>query len=283
MQFTNRYFFHFVLILFFFQFLNTNIYGSEQMINKEEKVIFLHHSTGHNIWKGGTSKISYKLFKKGAFTKWLDKYNQENKTQISVKEQAFPKSKPYGWRNYPYDYYNIWVKHGGDKPYKEEPTLEMLAKNYGTVVFKHCYPVSNIDKDSGKPDINSPTRTLENYKLQYNALKQKMREFPDTKFVLWTGAIHVKKAISEDQAQRMKEFADWVRNEWDEKGDNIFLWDFYRLETEGGLYLKEEYAASSGDSHPNKKFSKKVAPYFGQRLTNIIAGKGDETSLTGEN
>ena len=37
-----------------------------------------------------------------------------------------------------------------------------------------------------------------------------------------------------EQAGRAKQFAEWVRSAWDEKGDNIFLWDFRALETEGG-------------------------------------------------
>jgi len=31
-------------------------------------------------------------------------------------------------------------------------------------------------------------------------------------------------------------------DEWDEAGDNIFIWDFYSYETEGGLYLLDKYA-----------------------------------------
>ena len=37
---------------------------------------------------------------------------------------AFPKASPYGWHNYPYDYYDIWVKHAGNEPYMEEPSME---------------------------------------------------------------------------------------------------------------------------------------------------------------
>ena len=59
-------------------------------------------------------------------------------------------------------------------------------------------------------------------------------------------------------------------NEWDEEGDNIYLWDFYHLETEGGLYLKNEYAVSPDDSHPNPSFSGKAAPLFAQFIIDVI-------------
>ena len=39
-----------------------------------------------------------------------------------------------------------------------------------------------------------------------------------------------------------REFFQWVKNEWDTEGDNIFIWDFYELETEGGIYLTEKNA-----------------------------------------
>ncbi len=45
------------------------------------------------------------------------------KKTTSLEEVAFPKSKPYGWNNYPYDYYNIWVNNAGPKPFMKEPTL----------------------------------------------------------------------------------------------------------------------------------------------------------------
>ena len=97
-------------------------------------------------------------------------------------------SEGYPWANYPYDYYNIWVKHAGDAPYQGEPTLEMLTKEYDVIVWKHCYPVGNILPDTGTPDVDSAEKRLENYKLQYAELKEKMRSFPDTKFIVWTGA-----------------------------------------------------------------------------------------------
>ncbi|MDF1550702.1 MAG: hypothetical protein P1P88_22965, partial [Bacteroidales bacterium] len=176
--------------LFFFIFSCSN--QNTEDISIENKAIFLHHSTGKNILRGETSKYLYKIFKNGDVQKWLKKYNKENNTSYIVDDQLFPKKEPYGWRNYPYDYYNIWVKNAGVNPYKEEPTLEILTKEYGVIIWKHCYPVSGILEDTGNPDINSEEKRLENYKLQYNALKGKMHKFPDTKFLVWTGATFVK-------------------------------------------------------------------------------------------
>jgi hypothetical protein len=250
--------------------------NQDEMDNLMNNIIFLHHSTGLQIWKGSVSKYMYKLTGKGDVESYFSKYNKNNKTKYSIVERAFPAQEPYGWVNYPYDYYNIWVKHAGEESYMEEPTLEMLTKDYGVIIFKHCYPVSKILEDKGIPDINSSERRLENYKLQYEALKAKMHEFPDSKFIVWTPAVHLQVMITEDEAKRTREFYNWVKDEWNEPGDNIYLWDFYNYETEGELYLKEEYAASPDDSHPSAEFAGRVAPLFAAFIIDVIEGKVEE-------
>ena len=251
-------------------------------MENKTNVIFLHHSTGKCIWDGDLSKIPSKLGFDGDVEKWFDKYNKDNNNNYKITESIFPKKSPYGWSNYPYDYYNIWVKNAGDQPYKEEPTLEILTKKYDVIIFKHCFPVSDIKEDNSDSDINSDIRTLSNYKLQYEALKNKLLEFPKNKFIVWTPTALVENQSNKDEAERANEFSEWVKNVWDTKGDNIFLWDFRELQVEGGLFFKNEYALDLNDSHPNREFSKTVAPYFCNRIVEVIQGKGDDTSLTGK-
>jgi hypothetical protein len=254
----------------------------EELKGGAVKIIFLHHSTGGVIWSAGVRE-------------WFDACNQKNGTRYDIVEQAFPKQSPYGWNNYPYDYWNIWVNHAGNAPYMEEPTLELLTKTYDVIVLKHCCPVSDIQEDTGAPDIASPEKRVENYKLQYNALKAAMRRFPKTKFIVWTGAAQVDRFTVLDKvaalmrgrsgirerAQRARTFFDWVKKDWDEPGDNIYVWDFYELETEGGVFLKKEYAAGPTDSHPNETFAKKAAVCFCRRTVSVIEGNGDRSSITG--
>jgi len=257
-------------------------------------ILYLHHSTGGVIWQGekpsiitsAARKISTKLAEavgnKAKLPLLFDTYNKENNKNYLIKEMNFPKASPYGWHNYPYDYYDIWVKHAGNEPYMEEPTLEMLTKEYQVISFKHCYPVSNIQADQDSADINSDYKTLANYKLQYAALRDKLHEFPNTKFILWTGAAQVKSNVSEDEAKRAKEFFKWVVDEWDKPGDNIHIWDLYSLETEGGLYFKDEYATAPNDSHPNSGFALRVGQLLFNRIVDVIENDGTRTKLTGE-
>jgi len=269
----------FILSLIFFNGCkNSEGIKMENQLN----IIFLHHSTGNRIWSGEVSKIASKLGFDGDVSKWFDNYNKKNGKNYKISETSFPKQSPYGWNNYPYDYYNIWVKNAGNKPYKEEPTLEILTKKYDVIIFKHCFPVSNIKADSGNPDINSDIKTLENYKLQYDALKKKLLGFPETKLIVWTPTALVESQTNKDEAERANEFSEWIKAVWDTKGDNIFLWDFRELQVEGELFFKNEYAESTNNSHPNSKFSHIVAPYFCKRVVDVIEGRGDLLSLTGK-
>lgn len=252
-------------------------------MNQKVNIIFLHHSTGKNIWRGETSKLSYKIFKKGSVQKWFSKYNKVNNSNYQIEEEYFPNNKDgYGWKNYPYDYYNIWVKHEGDKDFMNEPTLETLAKKYDVIIWKHCYPVGEILPDTGNGDVNSEEKRVENYKLQYNKLKEKMSSFPNTKFIVWTGAALTKERTTPESAQRAKNFFTWVKEQWDEAGDNIFIWDFYELQTESGLYFKDEYASSATDPHPSKNFAAKTYPLFCKRIVDVIEGRGDSALITGK-
>ena len=64
--------------------------------------------------------------------------------------------------------------------------------------------------------------------------------------------------------------------------DNILLWDFYTLQTEGGLYFKETYAKSANDSHPNGEFCGRAAQLLFNRVVDVIENNGTGTTLTGE-
>lgn len=258
--------------------------NTDTKMEGEYKILFLHHSTGSILWKGGSNSFEIKGIRIGAeydVPKWFKEYNKTNGTFYQISEQNFPNDEPYGWQNYPYDYYNIWVKNSGDTPFMGEPTLEILTKEYNMIIFKHCYPVSGLVSDSINIDIDSKEKTIENYKMQYTALKQKLLQFPNTKFLVFTGAVMLKTQLSEASAILAKSYTEWLRSTWDTDNDNIFLWDFYDLETEGGLYLKPEYSTGINNSHPNEFFAQKVAPLFCQRIVDVIENSGKKTSLDG--
>ena len=209
----------------------------------------------------------------------LASYNAAHGTSYSIAELAYPNT-PYPWANYPYDYWHLWVENGGQATAEGVPTLESLAQDREVVVFKHCFPVSSILADTGSPSSSSSTKTAENYRLQYAALKERLRQMPQKRFLVWTGAALRENASNSEQGVRARQFFTWVKDAWDEPGDNIFVWDFFELETGGGNFLLPEYA--TGDSHPNTAFAQYAAPLFVNRLVDVIEGRGDSGSLTGE-
>jgi hypothetical protein len=261
---------------------------------KDIRIIFLHHSTGQAIWDGNgatfltkvvrkiSPKLSRKFYKKSSLPWLFDNYNGEVYNRYVIEDLIFPKKEPYSWNNFPYDYYNIWVRNAGNETYMEEPTLEILTKTYQVIVFKHCFPVSNIQSDRDTGDINSDYKSIANYKLQYLELRHKLLEFPRTRFILFTGAAQVKSQISEEDAKRAREFFDWVVQEWDMPDDNIYIWDFYNLQTEGGIYFKDSNAYSTDNSHPNMDFSGYASELLFNRIIDVITSNGARTNLKGE-
>jgi len=230
--------------------------------------IFLHHSTGGNIWGGGVPG-------------WIDDYNTTSDTAYTISEMAYPHS-PYPWENYPYDYWYLWIDNAGPTPADGQETLEMLTIDYDVIIWKHCFPVSGVNPPDDNPDISSAVKTVANYQLQYEALKAKMLSFPDNRFIVWTGAALTQGSTSQEQAEQAEIFFDWVRDTWDVPGDNIYIWDFRELETEGGLYMLDEHAVGATDSHPNEAFASTVAPLFARRVVDVIEGYGDINGITGE-
>jgi hypothetical protein len=252
-----------------------------------QSIIFLHHSTGYNIWQGDRSTIKSKILRKlgggSAVKSWFKEYNKKHDTNYEIEELYFPtagQSREYG--NFPFDYYDIWVNHDGLQPAGADPTLEILTRDHHMIIWKHCFPVGDILADTGQPDIHSREKRIENYKLQYEGLKRKMNEFPETKFLVWTGAALLEENTTEEQATMTRDFFQWVREAWDDPGDNIYLWDFYELETEGGIYMKNEFAAGPGDSHPNNQFSGMAHQLFCNRIVDVIQNDGKKTNTTGK-
>ena len=91
----------------------------------------------------------------------------------------------------------------------------------------------------------------------------------------------MQRSTTEEKALRARAFFAWVKGTWDQPGDNIFVWDLYALETEGGLYLQPGNAASPDDSHPSEAFAQRAAPLFCQRIVEVIENRGDAPTGTG--
>ncbi len=185
-------------------------------------IILLHHSTGGN------------LYAEGEVEAWFANYNSTHGTNYQITERWYPASPYPGGENYPYDYWHLWVDSAFNDLGRE--SLDYLTQEtgdhprYDVIIFKHCFPGSDILPDTGSPNIASDRKSLENYQLQYRALCEKFAEYPDTKFIVWTLAPLHRLATDATTAARAKQFADWVKNTWlSECGhdhSNISIFDF---------------------------------------------------------
>lgn len=237
----------------------------------DEKIIFLHHSTGAGVYNGGNVPA------------WFDAYNQTNGTAYDISERSYPTGS-YPWANYPYDYWNLWINGVCNS---DEPSIECmntLVQKYDVIIFKHCYPGAGIAADTGSPDVTSSAKRLENYKLQYRALRAMMDAYPDTVFIIWTLAPLHRLSSTPEQAARAAEFVDWVTTDFlTEDGvshPNIRIFDFWANVAETAPapalgetnHLRYDYERShnSGDSHPNDLANETVGPVFAQFIVDAI-------------
>jgi hypothetical protein len=247
--------------------------GMARAADGDEKVIFLHHSTGGAVYG------------EGDVVSWFDTYNAVNGTQYEIGERSYPNS-PYPWDNYPYDYWNLWVNGACDDAQSGIACMTSLARDYDVVIFKHCYPGADVLEDEGNPAIDSSRKSLENYKLQYRALRTLMDGYADTQFIVWTLAPRHRLATSTGAATRARAFVDWVRDEWlTEDGHahpNIAIFDFWGYAAEENTAttpgqgpvntLKYDYESShsGSDSHPNTLANETIGPLFAQFIVDTI-------------
>lgn len=253
--------------------------STDEPMEGQINAVLLHHSLGRTIWGNGWGTGH-------AVEEWFAEYTAATAATYQIEEIYYPTIN-YVERNDPYDYWKLWIdKAGADPPYQQQPDLDAITAQYNVVVLKHCYNSSKMEPDDGDPRVDSVARTLANYKLQYEALKEKLNEHVETRFVVWTLPANVAAKTTQAQAELADEFAQWVREEWDELGDNIYLWDLRHLETQGGLYLPDELSAARDepipdDSHPHWEFASQLAVLLSQRIVDVIEGRGDVADPTG--
>lgn len=238
-----------------------------------ERILFLHHSTGGAVYS------------EGDVADWFETYNTTNGTHYDMGERAYPNS-PYPWNNYPYDYWNLWVNGACDDAQSGIACMTSMARDYDVIIFKHCYPGAAVQDDTGSPDIASSRKSLENYKLQYRALRSLMDSYGDTQFIVWTLAPLHRLSTSTGAATNARTFVDWVRDEWlSEDGrahPNIAIFDFWGYAAEedpapaagqsptNTLKYDYEKSHSGSDSHPNSAANETIGPLFAQFIVDTI-------------
>ncbi len=239
-----------------------------------QEIIFLTHSVGSG------------LYKEGKIAERFTQYNADHGTDYLINRRSYPEE-PYPWDNDPYDYWNVWVNGTCSSNVTGYGCLSSIVEKYDVVIMKHCYTAARIEPDIGAPDIASNRKSIENYKLQYRAIRDRLDSYPETKFIVFTLTPRHRLRTDAAQAARAKSFADWVKNEWlQEDGKehgNIFIFDWWGYIAENNpapeqgavncLRYDYEKDHSSDNSHPNLLANETMGPVFANYIVETIEGR----------
>ena len=225
--------------------------------------IFFHHSTGNNIWGPNGSNTS--------IPNEMSLYNiQKGYTGndvVTMDEDWFP-SDDNEW----YTWHRIFDNSDPNN------NIYPYFPNNKIIVIKSCFPSSKIvGQGSALDTLNNPSiKTIYNYKWHWRSILNKMKQYPETFFIIWTNAPLVPNSTNYIQAELAEHFCSWAKDTLSAGNDqlfglfpsNVYVFDyFHKLADENGM-LKLEYATSSGDSHPNSDATELVAPQFVQEIFN---------------
>ena len=219
-------------------------------------LIFLHHSTGHNLIAQGNVRD---LFTQEGYLFWDHDYNTSGLTR------------PDGTRTgTSYDIPEITpgVKGGGNtdpeglavlfaQPVHDPPDNAFShLLQHEVLLFKSCFPNSAIRSDE----------SLDQRKTWYLQMRDVIDQHPDRVFVfLTTPPLHPEKTTPEDAA-RARALVNWLQSDEFLAGrPNLFVFDFFDLLADPETnVLRTEYQRSpdTTDSHPNVLANQTIGPLF---------------------
>jgi hypothetical protein len=251
-------------------------YKGKKMGVHFNKAIFLHHSTGGAIWGSNGSSTSVPLEVK--------KYNSNH--QLAYKEEVLMVEK--GWPTAEMGWNNEWCRwanilEGNDVPAQRwgikkffpapnsNKEWKMILKTFPVIVIKSCFPSSAIECYGNDTDPNQSTKkTVVGYKSQWRRIITEFSKHPDNFFVIWTNAPLVRSATTEQQAQLANQFCTWAKDTlalgldqiYGAFPKNVYVFDFFHYLAGDDGILKNEFARSLSDSHPNSAATEHVAPLF---------------------
>jgi hypothetical protein len=138
-------------------------------------------------------------------------------------------------------------------------------KQHDIIMFKSCFPSSNIKDDA----------MLEQYKGYYNSLLPTFKANPGILFIAMSTPPLVKAETKPDRAARARSFAKWITGEWAKDVKNVKVFDLFNalaiLEGKPDANtLVPQFAESKNDSHPTPKGAQAVTrlfiPWFNQAV-----------------
>ncbi len=284
-----------------------------------EGLVFIHHSVGNNWLNSGLHDA---LLAK-------DYVGQRNDITYGV--NILPDAgRPASLKSPSGDYTDMshWILwfndylgnvEGHETPYGPAKIISRLSGYLGIartqggpnginriVMFKSCYPNSDIGGDGTEPgDPFDSSPTLANYQAvyrhpdgpnhtythdgaAYQPLADVFAAHPDVLFIVITAPplnFAPVDATNDANAHRARTFNNWLQNEWlagyqaAHPGlNNVVVFDLFNALAYGDDHpthpnrLKAEYGGESGDSHPNDAANAYLTQIFAANPDNFIDG-----------
>jgi carbohydrate binding protein with CBM11 domain len=221
------------------------------------KIIFLHHSVGEGLINEGSVRekltaLGYAFYDHG--------YNEEGLRNANGSHTGRNFNVP-GDNTNPDGFANIFGQGLTNPPTN---TFSHLMQ-YDVILFKSCYPVSNIESAD---DLNR-------YKAHYRSIINRMDSYPNKTFIIVTQPPLVPNETDTNAARRAREFANWLKSDSFLAGHkNVFVFDFFGRLAGSDNMLKAGYRQDRYDSHPNSRANREIGPVFVNFIDRIIKSRG---------
>jgi hypothetical protein len=204
-------------------------------------MVWLHHSTGDSILQGGLLDA----LKANNLDFFDINYEQASVEGYIIGDHTDPPDFPKTFNTPKYlDVIKRW-KLSGDK------------KQHDIIMFKSCYPASNIDSEE----------MFENYKKWYLSLLPTFQQHPDILFIAMSTPPLVNAKTKTENAARARRWAKWITTEYAKDVRNVKVFDLFNALAivEGKPdenTLVPQFSLGAKDSHPSKAGAQAVTRLF---------------------
>ncbi|MBN1179084.1 MAG: CIA30 family protein [Anaerolineae bacterium] len=209
------------------------------------RIIFLHHSCGANLIEEGSVREGltdrgYAFFDHG--------YNGDGLRLADGSYSGINFDVPDDNTD-PDGIATIFSQPLNDPP---DNTFSHLM-TYDVIIFKSCFPVSNIWGDE----------LLAEYQSYYLSIRDRMDQYPGKVFIVVTQPPQVPGSSDDEEAARARELANWLQSDAFLSGHpNVFTFDFFGQLAGSDNFLRREYRYDNYDAHPNERANREIGPRF---------------------
>lgn len=226
--------------------------GQVERTTDYRNVLFIHHSTGHNLIEQGNVR---ERFTEAGYAFWDHDYNPTGLTRPDGSRAGYSYSIPRDNTD-PDGLAELFSQQA----YRWPINAFSGALQHDVIVFKSCFPVSNI----------ASQEQLEIYQSYYLGIRDVVDQHPEHLFIAMTPPPLVPESTTPENAARARAFADWLTSDEYVSGHaNLYTLNFFDLLGEGDPaspdhnMLRAAYRPEAeGDSHPNPLANEEIGPRF---------------------